>query len=84
MLSSAELILEWSQQVGAATGADVPSPCLSICRMEAASGWCEGCLRTLDEIAAWGRLDDEGKRAIWAGLGERAAQRLAQDDLERS
>ena len=83
MNSAAELILEWSQQVGASHGADVPSPCLSICRMQAATGWCEGCLRTLDEIAAWGRLDDDGKRVIWVALGERAALRLAQD-LERT
>ena len=33
----------------------VPSPCISVCRMDAASGLCEGCLRTLDEIAAWSR-----------------------------
>jgi predicted Fe-S protein YdhL (DUF1289 family) len=83
MNSAAELILEWSQQVGAGQGADVPSPCLSVCRMDAATGWCEGCLRTLDEIAAWSRLDDDGKRGVWAELGERAARRLAQD-LERS
>lgn len=40
------------------------SPCISICRMDAATGWCEGCLRTLDEIAAWGRLDDTGRLAV--------------------
>mgnify|MGYP001455857648 CR=1 FL=1 len=43
----------------------VPSPCISVCRMDEASGWCEGCLLTLDEIAAWSLLDDEGKRAVW-------------------
>ena len=32
--------------------------------MDAASGWCEGCLRTLDEIAAWGGLDEPAKRAV--------------------
>jgi predicted Fe-S protein YdhL (DUF1289 family) len=36
----------------------VPSPCINICRMDAPSGWCEGCLRTLDEIAAWGRMSE--------------------------
>ena len=35
-----------------------PSPCIDVCRMDARSGWCEGCLRTLDEIAAWSTLDD--------------------------
>jgi predicted Fe-S protein YdhL (DUF1289 family) len=41
--------------------------------MNEASGLCEGCLRTLDEIAAWSSLDDHGKRAIWIRLGERRA-----------
>ena len=54
------------------TGADLPSPCLSVCRMDAASGLCEGCLRTLDEIAAWGMLDNRGKRAVWELIEQRA------------
>ena len=49
----------------------VPSPCISICRMHAATGWCEGCLRTLDEIAAWGGLDDAGKRQVLRALEPR-------------
>lgn len=51
----------------------VPSPCNSVCRMNADTGWCLGCWRTLDEIVAWGRLDDEAKRAIWLQLGARRA-----------
>lgn len=51
----------------------VPSPCTSVCRMGAATGWCEGCWRTLDEIVAWGRLDDAAKRAIWLQLAARRA-----------
>ena len=30
----------------------VPSPCINVCKMNERSGLCEGCLRTLDEIAA--------------------------------
>lgn len=52
----------------------VPSPCINVCRMDAASGWCEGCLRTLDEIAAWGQLDDATKRVVLAQLRERRVQ----------
>jgi uncharacterized protein len=51
--------------------APVPSPCVNVCRMDAASGWCEGCARTLDEIARWSVLDDDGKRAVWQQLGPR-------------
>ena len=50
---------------------NVASPCISLCRMHVATGWCEGCLRTLDEIAGWGRLDDAAKRAILQGLRPR-------------
>jgi predicted Fe-S protein YdhL (DUF1289 family) len=53
--------------------AAVPSPCVNVCRMHAASGWCEGCQRTLAEIAAWGGLDDAAKRAVWQQLPARRA-----------
>jgi len=49
----------------------VASPCSSVCRMDAATGWCEGCLRTIDEIIAWATLDDAAKRAIWDRLAQR-------------
>lgn len=52
----------------------VPSPCRNVCRMHEASGWCAGCGRTLDEIAAWSVLDDAAKRAVWALLPARLAQ----------
>ena len=31
----------------------VASPCINVCRMDARSGLCDGCYRTIDEIAAW-------------------------------
>jgi predicted Fe-S protein YdhL (DUF1289 family) len=49
----------------------VASPCISVCRMDEATGWCEGCLRTLDEIALWSVLDDEDKRQVTVELGRR-------------
>jgi len=49
----------------------VPSPCISVCRIDPASGLCEGCLRTLDEIAAWGSLDDDARRAVWSAIERR-------------
>jgi predicted Fe-S protein YdhL (DUF1289 family) len=51
----------------------LPSPCISVCTMVQATGLCAGCLRTLDEIAAWSRLDDTAKRQVW----QRIEQRLA-------
>ena len=51
---------------------ELPSPCVSVCRMAFATGLCQGCLRTLEEITAWSKLDDEGKRAIWGRIEQRA------------
>ncbi|MBE2261553.1 MAG: DUF1289 domain-containing protein [Burkholderiaceae bacterium] len=56
---------------------NVPSPCISVCRVDASAGLCGGCLRTLDEIACWSQLDDAGKRAVWARIGARAAEQMA-------
>lgn len=56
---------------------NVPSPCISVCRVDAGSGWCDGCLRTLDEIAAWSQLDSDGKRDVWQIIEQRAAASLA-------
>ena len=65
---------QYSQPPAAASTA-VPSPCISVCRIEPASGWCEGCYRTIDEIARWGLLDDDEKRGVWAELKRRRAAR---------
>ena len=54
--------------------APVPSPCISVCRMDEPTGWCAGCLRTLDEIAFWSQLDDEDKRAVLALLPARRVE----------
>jgi predicted Fe-S protein YdhL (DUF1289 family) len=51
----------------------VASPCNNVCKVDARTGWCEGCLRTLDEIAGWSVLDDTEKRAVWAVLEQRRA-----------
>ncbi|WP_144144041.1 DUF1289 domain-containing protein [Paraburkholderia sp. BCC1884] len=55
----------------------VPSPCISVCRMDAATGWCEGCLRTIDEIAGWSLFDGDEKRAVWDAIEARHAQFIA-------
>jgi uncharacterized protein len=52
----------------------VKSPCVNICRMDAGTGWCEGCLRTIDEIAAWGALNDDLRREVLALLPGRRRQ----------
>lgn len=53
----------------------IGSPCVNICRMEAGSGLCEGCLRTIDEIAGWAKAGDSEKMAILAAVERRRAGR---------
>jgi predicted Fe-S protein YdhL (DUF1289 family) len=52
----------------------VPSPCINVCKMSPVTGLCEGCLRTIDEIVAWSRADDDYKRTVWAEIRRREAQ----------
>ncbi len=51
----------------------VASPCINVCQMNATSGLCEGCFRTLDEIACWSIYEDDEKRAVLAQLPERSS-----------
>ena len=43
----------------------VPSPCISVCEMDATSGLCKGCYRTLDEIRLWSQSGDAAKLLVW-------------------
>jgi len=51
----------------------IESPCIKICRIDPASGLCTGCLRSLEEIAGWGRLTEAARRAVMAELPARKA-----------
>jgi len=46
---------------------------VNVCRMSAITGYCEGCLRTIDEIASWAAYSDREKRAVLARLAARKA-----------
>jgi predicted Fe-S protein YdhL (DUF1289 family) len=73
-------VVEMAQQVALEPGPHVPSPCQSVCIMHPDTGWCEGCLRSLSEIADWSRLDNSAKRMVWAQLPTRLTQRIALED----
>jgi predicted Fe-S protein YdhL (DUF1289 family) len=47
------------------------SPCVKICALDAATGLCSGCGRSLEEIGAWLHLSDQERRRIMAELPER-------------
>ena len=54
------------------TGENIPTPCISVCRVNAVNGLCEGCFRTLGEISAWGRSTPANKRELWKTIMHRA------------
>ena len=43
---------------------EVASPCISICTINETTGLCEGCWRTLGEIAAWRCMDSDERWAV--------------------
>ncbi|MEZ5738699.1 MAG: DUF1289 domain-containing protein [Burkholderiaceae bacterium] len=47
---------------GPAASPEPVSPCISICELDPATGLCNGCQRTIDEIDAWGSLDRQARR----------------------
>ncbi len=50
---------------------EVASPCVDVCRMNAVSGLCEGCYRSIDEIASWSIYSAAEKRRVLAQLPAR-------------
>ncbi|CFX33649.1 conserved protein of unknown function [Candidatus Filomicrobium marinum] len=50
------------------------SPCINICAISDETEMCEGCYRTIDEIASWSRLTAEERKRIMALLPERKAK----------
>ena len=63
---------DWPKVQALAADERVPSPCNDVCRIDLASGFCEGCLRTIDEVVGWGASSDEQKREVWEQLKLRA------------
>ena len=50
----------------------VPSPCISICRIDDSSGLCLGCFRSIGEIIDWARQTEACKRTVWQLIAARA------------
>lgn len=49
----------------------VDSPCINICAISDETGMCEGCYRTIDEIASWSRMNPDERRGVMAQLPAR-------------
>jgi predicted Fe-S protein YdhL (DUF1289 family) len=44
------------------------SPCVGVCQIDQATGWCLGCGRTGEEIGRWPGLTDTDRLALWEEL----------------
>ena len=60
-----------TRQQRSALLSEVSSPCVLVCSIDLKSGFCFGCGRTRDEIAAWMDYTDAQRNEITAALPER-------------
>ena len=56
--------------------AAIPSPCISLCKINQETELCEGCFRTLDEIVIWANASDQVKSEIWDRIALRTSGAL--------
>ena len=47
------------------------SPCVGVCTLDGATGWCLGCGRSGDEVAGWIAMSDAERLACWRDLPQR-------------
>ncbi len=52
---------------------EIESPCIGVCSIDDATGFCQGCYRTLDEIQQWWDMDNAAKAAVVKAAEEREA-----------
>ena len=53
----------------------IESPCVNICTLDARSGLCLGCGRTIDEISRWGAISADERARIMRELPSRLSSR---------
>lgn len=51
---------------------EIASPCVKLCVIHPDARLCVGCLRSIDEITMWTRMDAQTRSAIMADLPARA------------
>ncbi|MCO4848283.1 MAG: DUF1289 domain-containing protein [Yoonia sp.] len=51
---------------------EADSPCIKICVVHAQTRLCTGCLRSIDEIAAWSAMSPQARREVMDALPDRA------------
>jgi uncharacterized protein len=57
----------------------IASPCINVCQVDAQSGLCTGCFRTIDEITVWSQIDDRRRANILAAVAQRRLRQAPMD-----
>jgi uncharacterized protein len=52
----------------------IESPCVKVCAIDATTGWCLGCGRSMAEIGGWSTLAAERRSSIMTELDARKAK----------
>ena len=50
---------------------NLPSPCISICKLNKSTGFCDGCFRTINEISQWPSMTDVERMTLLETLRQR-------------
>ena len=58
---------------------EVQSPCIGVCSMDEASGYCQGCYRTIEEIKGWWDMSQQQQMKLVADLEQRQSQSISFD-----
>ena len=53
------------------TDQPIKTPCIKVCAIDASTGWCLGCGRTLPEIGGWMAMGGDSRDLVMEALSER-------------
>jgi len=57
----------------------ITSPCISVCAMNEATGYCHGCYRTIEEIRAWWDMPEQERKLVMEALEARQIEGVSFD-----
>jgi predicted Fe-S protein YdhL (DUF1289 family) len=49
----------------------IDSPCIKVCSLDERTGYCLGCLRTIEEIASWSQMDNRERQIVNQNINAR-------------
>ena len=59
---------------------EIQSPCIGVCSMDEATGFCHGCYRTIEEIKGWWNMAPAEQKSLLSVLDARQSEMVSFDD----